>query len=145
MVEAHVRDSTTLLLEDNTNMSDGSKSPVFNERMFDRILLDAPCSAVGQRPQFNISMKPKELASFPKLQKKLFDVAYKLLKPGGVLMYSTCTFTIEENEGLVQWAMDKYFHDLIYYTSCTIMIIMCNCMLFNLLFPTAHQNSHHII
>ena len=112
IVETHVKDSTKLLLEDTSNLSDGKKSPIFHEHMFGRILLDAPCSALGQRPQFNISMKPKELASFPKLQRKLFDVAYKLLKPGGILVYSTCTFTIEENEGLVQWAKDKYFNDL---------------------------------
>jgi 16S rRNA C967 or C1407 C5-methylase (RsmB/RsmF family) len=112
IVETHVRDSTKLLLGDTNNISDGNKIPIFNENMFDRILLDAPCSALGQRPQFKISMKPKELASFPKIQRKLFDVAYKLLKPGGVLVYSTCTFTIEENEGLVQWAMDNYTDDL---------------------------------
>lgn len=80
--------------------------------MFDRILLDAPCSALGQRPQFNTSMKMKELASFPKIQQRLFTVAQKLLKPGGILVYSTCTFTTEENEGLVAWAMEKYQDNL---------------------------------
>ena len=50
----------------------------------------------------------KELKSFAKLQKKLFEKAVKLLKPGGILVYSTCTITIEENEGLVKWALEKY-------------------------------------
>ena len=107
-VEALVRDSTKLLSSKTNNVIDDDCGRVFKANMFDRILLDAPCSALGQRPQFNISMKPKELASFPKIQKKLFDVAYKLLKPGGFLVYSTCTFTIEENEGLVRWAMETY-------------------------------------
>ena len=107
-VNAIIRDSTKLLTDRTTN-----DEQLFSENMFDRILLDAPCSALGQRPQFNISMKAKELQSFPKIQKKLFSVAYDLLKPGGVLVYSTCTFTIEENEKTVKWAIDKYSDDLI--------------------------------
>ena len=91
-VEALVRDSTKLLSSKANNATDDDCGRVFKTNMFDRILLDAPCSALGQRPQFHISMKPKELASFPKIQKKLLDVAYKLLKIGGFLVYSTCTF-----------------------------------------------------
>ena len=108
---ALVRDSTKLLLKDTIKSS--KDDLVFNECMFDRILLDAPCSALGQRPQFNVTMKPKELRSFPKIQRKLFAVAYQLLKPGGVLVYSTCTFTLEENEEMVKWAIDSYSENLI--------------------------------
>ena len=75
---------------------------------FDKILLDAPCSALGQRPQLTNNMKLKELLSFPKLQKKLFDVAVKLLKPGGHLVYSTCSITRGENEDMVDWACEKF-------------------------------------
>ena len=53
-------------------------------------------------------MKLKELLSFPKLQKKLFDVAVKLLKPGGHLVYSTCSITRGENEDMVDWACEKF-------------------------------------
>ena len=52
--------------------------------------------------------KVKELKSFAKLQKKLFEKAVTLLKPGGVLVFSTCTITIEENECLIKWALEKY-------------------------------------
>ena len=102
--QAVVRDSTKLLISNSYVPNEKSFCPA----MFDRILLDAPCSALGQRPQFNVSMKPKELKSFPKIQRKLFSVAYELLKPGGVLVYSTCTFTIEENEEIVKWAIDNF-------------------------------------
>jgi methyltransferase NSUN6 len=47
--------------------------PPFERESFDRILLDAPCSALGQRPQLYNAMRFKELQSFPRLQKKLFN------------------------------------------------------------------------
>jgi 16S rRNA C967 or C1407 C5-methylase (RsmB/RsmF family) len=54
-------------------------------------------------------MKLKELRSFANLQKKLFSTAVQLVKsPGGVIVYSTCTFTLDENEGLVAWALEKF-------------------------------------
>ena len=75
---------------------------------FDKVLLDAPCSALGQRPMLINSCTTKELKSFPKLQRKLFEKAVELVKPNGLLVYSTCTITFEENEGLVNWALDKF-------------------------------------
>ena len=76
--------------------------------LFDKVLLDAPCSALGQRPMLINSCTAKELKSFPKLQRKLFEKAVELVKPNGILVYSTCTITIEENEGLVNWALEKF-------------------------------------
>lgn len=82
--------------------------PPFPCQLFDHVLLDAPCSALGQRPQLVNSMTPDELSSYPCLQKKLFRVAFELLKDGGSLVYCTCTLTIAENEGMVKWALEKY-------------------------------------
>lgn len=97
-MEAFAQDGTKIIFEEK-----------FSENSFDKILLDAPCSALGQRPQYYQPMKLKELRSFAKLQKKLFATAVQLLKNnGGVLVYSTCTFTIEENEGLVVWALQRF-------------------------------------
>ena len=53
-------------------------------------------------------MKLKELKSFPKIQRKLFSTAVDLLARGGVLVYSTCTNNVEENEELVSWALDTF-------------------------------------
>ena len=47
-------------------------APPYPSGSFDRILLDAPCSALGQRPQFVVKMTLKELQSYPRLQRKLF-------------------------------------------------------------------------
>jgi len=80
--------------------------PPWHPALFDRVLLDAPCSALGQRPQFYNPMKEKELASFPKIQRKLFKTAASHLKPGGTLVYSTCTANPVENEEMVAWALE---------------------------------------
>lgn len=95
----------------HAKVQDATKADL-NPQSFDKILLDAPCSALGQRPMLVQEAKVKELKSFPKLQKKLFDKAMELLKPGGILVYSTCTVTLDENENLVLWALDKYGKDL---------------------------------
>ena len=86
----------------------GTLEPPFPAERFDKILLDAPCSGLGQRPQFVNHIGSKELASFPKLQKKIFATVVKLLKPGGSLVYSTCTFNDAENEGIVLWALKSF-------------------------------------
>jgi len=85
-----------------------SHGPPFSKESFDRILLDAPCSALGQRPQLYNPIRLKELQSFPRLQRKLFISAVELLKVGGRLVYSTCTYNVAENEEIVSWALQKF-------------------------------------
>uniref|UniRef100_A0A8B9URY8 NOP2/Sun RNA methyltransferase 6 n=1 Tax=Anas zonorhyncha TaxID=75864 RepID=A0A8B9URY8_9AVES len=87
---------------------DEQEGPPFLPESFDRILLDAPCSGMGQRPTMSYSSTLKELMSYQPLQRKLFTVAVKLLKPGGVLVYSTCTITLSENEEQVAWALETF-------------------------------------
>ncbi|KAK7871652.1 hypothetical protein R5R35_009022 [Gryllus longicercus] len=82
--------------------------PPFPPETFDKILLDAPCSAMGQRPQIISSVSLKQLKSYPPLQRKLFQAAVTLLKRGGHLVYSTCTITVAENEHLIKWALNKF-------------------------------------
>ncbi|XP_072432026.1 tRNA (cytosine(72)-C(5))-methyltransferase NSUN6 isoform X1 [Chiloscyllium punctatum] len=87
---------------------DGQAGPPFLPESFDRILLDAPCSGLGQRPNMACDWSLKEITSYPPLQRKLFRVAVNLLKPGGILVYSTCTITLAENEEQVAWALDSF-------------------------------------
>ncbi|XP_072507759.1 tRNA (cytosine(72)-C(5))-methyltransferase NSUN6 isoform X2 [Notamacropus eugenii] len=82
--------------------------PPFLPESFDRILLDAPCSGMGQRPNMAYTWTLKEVTSYQPLQRKLFTVAVQLLKPGGVLVYSTCTITLAENEEQVAWALAAF-------------------------------------
>ncbi|XP_073763718.1 tRNA (cytosine(72)-C(5))-methyltransferase NSUN6 isoform X3 [Danio rerio] len=85
-----------------------TEGPPFPEESFDRILLDAPCSGLGQRPNMSYSWSLKEVCSYQPLQRKLFTTAVRLLKSGGVLVYSTCTVTLAENEEQVSWALKTF-------------------------------------
>lgn len=72
---------------------------------FDRVLVDAPCSGEGM-----FRRDPKAIDSWSKfgpssiipIQRNILDAAYDLLKPGGVLVYSTCTFNRQENEEQIE-------------------------------------------
>ncbi|KAL7605136.1 rRNA (cytosine-C(5))-methyltransferase NOP2C [Lactuca sativa] len=81
----------------------------FLSNSFDRVLLDAPCSALGLRPRLFAGEDTVEsLRRHGKYQKRLFDQAVQLVRPGGVLVYSTCTINPGENEALVRYALDTY-------------------------------------
>lgn len=84
--------------------------PPFVAETFDRVLLDAPCSGLGNRPQLAGSNKItlKMLKSYPQVQKQLFYAAVAALKKGGTLVYSTCTINQSENEAIVAWALQKF-------------------------------------
>lgn len=76
---------------------------------FDRILLDPPCSALGLRPKLQIGpTRVDDLLAFATYQRKFVPPAVALLKPGGILTYSTCTFHVEENERMVRHILDDY-------------------------------------
>ena len=74
------------------------------EASFDAVIVDAPCSGYGiirKKPDIRYKdlNKMKEL---PALQRAILEVQQRYVKPGGVLMYSTCTLVHEENEGMVE-------------------------------------------
>ncbi|XP_011633330.1 putative methyltransferase NSUN6 isoform X1 [Pogonomyrmex barbatus] len=100
-------DATKAVIEREHNFvrNDG---PPFEENYFDRILLDTPCSALGQRPQLYNTITLAHLRSYVPLQRNLFSTAVRLLKPNGTLVYSTCTITIAENEGIIAWALKQF-------------------------------------
>jgi len=71
---------------------------------FDAILLDAPCSATGtlrRHPDIAWNKKPADITGLALLQGRLLNHALDLLKPGGLLVYSTCSLEPEEGEGQV--------------------------------------------
>ena len=70
----------------------------------DRVLVDAPCSSLGalrRGPDLRFRIDPASLPGFPPLQRRLLEHAQSNLKPGGVLVYGTCTLRREENEDVV--------------------------------------------
>ncbi|WP_058303530.1 RsmF rRNA methyltransferase first C-terminal domain-containing protein [Gorillibacterium timonense] len=83
------------------------KFPAF----FDRIMLDAPCSGEGmfrKDPEAVAEWTADSPAFCAARQKDILKDAVRMLKPGGVLGYSTCTFNREENEDIVDWLLDTY-------------------------------------
>lgn len=71
------------------------------EGFFDKILVDAPCSGEGMFRKDEAAVKewtPEHVTSCAKRQRSILSSAAKCLKPGGALVYSTCTFSREENE-----------------------------------------------
>ncbi|XP_072544149.1 tRNA (cytosine(72)-C(5))-methyltransferase NSUN6 isoform X2 [Salminus brasiliensis] len=106
-IKAYCYNSIQAVSSDPAHQSEPDVPP-FQEESFDRILLDAPCSGLGQRPNMAINWSLKEVCSYSPLQRKLFSTAVRLLKKGGVLVYSTCTVTIAENEEQVAWALKTF-------------------------------------
>jgi len=80
-------------------------SPPFPPEFFDRILCDVPCSAMGQRPLLRWGKTQAEVVDHAEYQRHFLRTASRLLRPGGTLVYSTCTLTAEENEENVSWAL----------------------------------------
>ncbi|XP_053484232.1 tRNA (cytosine(72)-C(5))-methyltransferase NSUN6 isoform X2 [Ictalurus furcatus] len=106
-IKAHCYNSIQAVCSDLTHDC-STDTPPFPEESFDRILLDAPCSGLGQRPNMALNYGLKEVCSYQPLQRKLFRTAVQLLKKGGVLVYSTCTVTLAENEEQVAWALKTF-------------------------------------
>ena len=68
---------------------------------FDKILLDAPCSATGvirRHPDIKLLRKPKDISALITLQKDILNNLWTMLKPGGTLLYATCSILKNENE-----------------------------------------------
>lgn len=80
----------------------------FKGKQFDRVLLDAPCSGnyVADRSWFS-KRTLKDVGLNAERQRELLGTAVKLLKPGGVLVYTTCSLEPEEDELNVQWLLDN--------------------------------------
>ncbi len=79
--------------------------------LFDKILLDAPCSGEGTlRSSVRTSKmwNPKTIKKMSYLQKNLFEAAFSCLKQGGEIVYSTCTHAPEEDEEIVDFALNRF-------------------------------------
>ena len=92
---------------------------------FDKVLLDAPCSALGLRPSLRVGggsawsaaksrmVDRKALVQHALYQRLMLRQAVKALRPGGLLLFSTCTLNPDENEGNTAWALEHLGLELV--------------------------------
>jgi 16S rRNA (cytosine967-C5)-methyltransferase len=84
---------------------DATEQLPFWKESFDRVLVDAPCSGTGtlrRNPEIRWRLAPTDFDALAEKQKLILARAVEVLKPGGRLVYSTCSVEREENEGVVE-------------------------------------------
>jgi 16S rRNA (cytosine967-C5)-methyltransferase len=94
-----------------TRAADLLQSGAFPAGAFDRVLLDAPCSGLGvirRNPEAKWRLTPDDITRLAAVQKTMLKNAVRLLKPGGVLVYSTCSTTLQENEDVVHDFLSRH-------------------------------------
>ena len=94
-----------------TRALDARKAKDEFDSEFDRILVDAPCSGLGlirRKPELKYFREPEDLLNLQRIQLQILDSITGLLKVGGQLVFSTCTFDAEENEDVVMKFLDAH-------------------------------------
>ena len=85
-----------------------------SEGRADLVICDVPCSGlgvIGRKPDIKYRITPAKIGELVELQRRILHNAASYVKPGGTLMYSTCTISREENQENVRWFVDNYpFH-----------------------------------
>ncbi len=93
-----------------TKINDATKLNNDFVNKFDYILVDAPCSGLGivsKKPDIKLNKTFEDIEELSGIQKEIMSNAYKYLKEGGVLVYSTCTISKRENTNNVKWILEN--------------------------------------
>lgn len=91
--------------------ADGRDDAAYSGQMFERIMVDAPCTGLGalrRRPEARWRKQPEELPQLVKLQEQLLDKAITKLKPGGYLAYVTCSPHPAETRGVLKRTLKRH-------------------------------------
>lgn len=76
-----------------------------SDELFERVIIDPPCSGwgtAGRHPDLRWSKSLEDIQQMTKIQRKLLETGAKFLKPGGLLVYSTCTVMRQENDQIIE-------------------------------------------
>ncbi len=94
-----------------TYLRDAREAPrILGEEIADRVLVDAPCTSDGtlmKNPDLRWRMREEEVPKLAQLQYEMLKAAIKLVKPGGYILYTTCSLLREEDEGVVEKILRK--------------------------------------
>lgn len=84
------------------------------EEKADVVFADLPCSGlgvIGRKPDIKGRIRPEDIETLAKLQRDILSVVWRYVKQGGILVYSTCTVTPQENNRNREWFLDRYPFD----------------------------------
>ena len=123
-----ISENTERLGRGNLLITNNDFSLIFDKfiNTFDKIILDAPCSGSGM---FRKEDKMQEDWSYQKvlknaeIQKSLITIAYDMLKPGGIMVYSTCSFSYEEDEEVIEYLLKNSDAELLEIPSSELFFI----------------------
>ena len=96
----------------NLLITNNDFSLIYNKYLnyFDKIILDAPCSGSGMFRKENKMADDwsyQKVLKYAEIQKELISMSYQMLKPGGTMVYSTCSFSYEEDEEVIDYLLKK--------------------------------------
>lgn len=87
----------------------------------DVVLADLPCSGlgiIGKKRDIKYNVTETLLTELPALQKRILDTVWRYVKPGGILVYSTCTIHKEENENMAEWFLTEHPFERVDISGC---------------------------
>lgn len=93
-----------------TRLRDASEAVENDFEKYDKVLVDAPCTGFGlirKKPDIKINRTGNDIDTITVLQKQILDASALCVKPGGILVYSTCTICKKENEANFKYLLDK--------------------------------------
>ena len=101
-----------LALDAELVVADAAKAgEIWPAGSFDRILLDVPCSSTGvirRHPDIRLLRRESDIAGLASLQAQILEACWSLLKPGGILLYATCSVIAEENQQQVSGFLELH-------------------------------------
>ena len=105
-------------LQANNMLAEVYDATVHDQKLIgqaDVVIADLPCSGlgvIGKKPDIKYKIEPQALSDLAKLQRQILDVVTQYVKPGGTLMYSTCTMNYDENQGNMEYIVDSLGFEL---------------------------------
>ena len=118
------------------------------QNTFDKIILDAPCSGSGMFRKEDKMVQDwsyNKVLKFAETQKQLISIAYSMLKPGGTLVYSTCSFSLEEDEDVIKYLLENSDAEIVPITNNPLFYINKKTPLGVHLLPSIFPGEGHYI